>query len=322
MRVQLPTNLEGKTILIAGAAGFIPSHLSEFYLKLGAKVIGVDNFITGSKTNMELLKKYPNFSFYEKNLFLELPDLKDIQIDYIFNMASPASPVDFKIIPLEIMRVNSEGTFRLLELAKAKKARILEASTSEVYGDPEIHPQVETYVGHVNPIGPRACYDEGKRFAEAMMMTYYRQYKVETRIVRIFNTYGPRMRPDDGRVIPNFVNQALKNQDVTVYGDGLQTRSYCYVSDLVNAIHRVMFCSDHTPFNIGNPDEYTVIETAEKIIKLLGSKSKIIFKPIEADDPKKRRPDLTKIQSISDYKPLVSFDDGMNLTMEYFKSLM
>lgn len=322
MKIQLPTNLEGKTILVAGAAGFIPSHLSEFYLKLGAKVIGIDNFITGSKSNMELLKKYPKFCFYESNLFLELPDLKDISIDYIFNMASPASPVDFKIIPLEIMRVNSEGTQKLLELAKTKKARILEASTSEVYGDPEIHPQVETYVGHVNPIGPRSCYDEGKRFAEAMMMTYHRHYQVETRIVRIFNTYGPRMRPDDGRVIPNFVNQAMKNQDVTVYGDGLQTRSYCYVSDLVNAIHRVMFSNDHTPFNIGNPDEYTILETAEKIIKLLGSKSKIVFKPIEADDPKKRRPDLTKIQSVSDYKPQVSFDDGMRMTMEYFKSLL
>lgn len=322
MRVQLPTSLEGKTILVAGAAGFIPSHLSEFYLKLGAKVIGIDNFITGSRRNMELLKKYPNFTFYEKNIFLELPDLKDIKIDYIFNMASPASPVDFKIIPLEIMRVNSEGTLKLLELAKEKKARILEASTSEVYGDPEIHPQVESYVGHVNPIGPRACYDEAKRFAEAMTMTYHRHYNVETRIVRIFNTYGPRMRPDDGRVIPNFVNQALKNQDVTVYGDGLQTRSYCFVTDLVNAIHRVMFSDDHTPFNIGNPDEYTVLETAEKIIKLLGSKSKIVFKPIDADDPRKRRPDLTKIQSVSDYKPQVSFDDGMRMTMEYFKSLM
>lgn len=322
MKVQLPTTLEGKTILVAGAAGFIPSHLSEFYLKLGAKVIGIDNFITGSKANMELLKKYPNFTFYEKNIFLELPDLKDTKIDYIFNMASPASPLDFKIIPLEIMRVNSEGTLKLLELAKAKKARILEASTSEVYGDPEIHPQVESYVGHVNPIGPRACYDEAKRFAEAMTMTYHRHYQVETRIVRIFNTYGPRMRPDDGRVIPNFVNQALKGNDVTVYGDGSQTRSYCFVSDLVQAIHRVMFSSDHMPFNIGNPDEYTVLETAEKIIKLLGSKSKIIFKPIDADDPRKRRPDLTKIQSVSDYKPQVSFDDGMRMTMDYFKSLM
>lgn len=321
MKIQLPKTLEGKTVLIAGAAGFIPSHLTEYYLKLGAKVIGIDNFITGSKMNMELLKKYPKFSFYEKNIFLELPELKDINIDYIFNMASPASPVDFKVIPLEIMRVNSEGTFKLLQLAKEKNARILEASTSEVYGDPEIHPQVETYVGHVNPIGPRSCYDEGKRFAEAMMMTFHRYYNVDTRIVRIFNTYGPRMRPDDGRVIPNFVNQAMKNQDVTVYGDGLQTRSYCYVSDLVYAIHNVMFSNDHTPFNIGNPDEYTILETAEKIIKLLNSKSKIIFKPIDIDDPKKRRPDLTKIQAISDYKPQVSFDDGLKITTEYFKNL-
>lgn len=316
------SNIENKTILIAGAAGFIPSHLSEFYLKKNAKVIGLDNFITGSKKNAETLKKYPNFSFHECNIYESLPDFSKIKIDYIFNMASPASPVDFNIIPVEIMRVNSEGTLKLLELAKTHKARYLEASTSEVYGDPEIHPQVETYVGHVNPIGPRACYDESKRFAEAMTMTYNTFHKVETRIVRIFNTYGPRMRPDDGRVIPNFVNQALKNEDITVYGDGSQTRSYCYVTDLVNAIDCVMFTSDHTPFNIGNPDEYTVLETAQKIIKLLNSKSKIIHLPLPKDDPKKRRPDLTKIYKASNYRPQVSFDDGLKETVEFFKSFL
>jgi dTDP-glucose 4,6-dehydratase len=322
MGVQLPKDLKGKTVLIAGAAGFIPSHLCELYLSLGARVIGIDNFITGSPRNIENLKKNAQFTFYNQNIFLGLPDLSNVPIDYIFNMASPASPVDFSKIPLEIMRINSEGTFHLLELAKAKKARILEASTSEVYGDPEIHPQVESYVGHVNPIGPRACYDESKRFAEAMTMTYHRHYGVETRIVRIFNTYGPRMRPDDGRVIPNFVNQALKGEDITVYGDGSQTRSYCFVTDLVDAIHNVMFSDDPTPFNIGNPEEFTILETAQKIIKILNSKSKIIHHPLPKDDPKRRRPDLTKIQSVSSYAPKVSFDDGLKKTAEFFQSLL
>lgn len=320
-RVVLPETLKGKTILVAGAAGFVPSTLSEFYLNLGAKVIGLDNFITGSRSNVELLSKYKDFDFHECNIYEKLPDFKSLDIDYIFSLASPASPIDFAEIPLEIMRVNSEGTMALLELAREKKARFLEASTSEVYGDPEIHPQVEEYVGSVNPIGPRACYDESKRFAEAMTMSYLRRYNVDTRIVRIFNTYGPRMRPNDGRVIPNFINQAMKNQDITVYGDGSQTRSFCYVTDLVNAIHNVMFSNVHTPFNCGNPDEYTIKECAEVIIKVLGSKSKLINQPLPEDDPKKRRPSLHKLQSISDYKPLVSFEDGIRRTAEYFKTL-
>ncbi len=316
-----PTDFTNKTILVAGAAGFIPSHMCEYYLNLGAKVIGIDNFITGSQKNVELLKKYPQFTFFNQNIFLGLPDFSRLGIDYIFNMASPASPVDFTKIPVEIMRINSEGTLHLLELAKRKNARLLEASTSEVYGDPEIHPQVESYVGHVNPIGPRACYDESKRFAEALTMTFNRFHNVETRIVRIFNTYGPRMRPDDGRVIPNFVNQALRGEDITVYGDGSQTRSYCYVSDLVEAIHCVMFSDDPTPFNIGNPDEYTVLETAQKIIKIVGSNSKIVHKELPKDDPKRRRPSLAKIQAISNYSPKVTFDDGLIKTIEHFKSL-
>lgn len=320
-RVVLPETLTGKTILVAGAAGFVPSTLSEFYLNLGAKVIGLDNFITGSRSNVERLSKYKNFDFHECNIYESLPDFKSLNIDYIFSLASPASPIDFAEIPLEIMRVNSEGTMALLELAREKKARFLEASTSEVYGDPEIHPQVEEYVGSVNPIGPRACYDESKRFAEAMTMSYLRRYNVDTRIVRIFNTYGPGMRPNDGRVIPNFINQAMKNQDITVYGDGSQTRSFCYVTDLVNAIHNVMFSNVHTPFNCGNPDEYTIKECAEVIIKVLGSKSKLINQPLPEDDPKKRRPSLHKLQSISDYKPLVSFEDGIRRTAEYFKTL-
>lgn len=322
-KVELPSSLEGKTVVVAGAAGFVPSYLSEFYLKLGAKVIGLDNFITGSASNIELLSKYDNFEFHEVNIFESLPDLSGQNIDYIFSMASPASPIDFSKIPLEIMRVNSEGTLKLLELAKEKGARFLEASTSEVYGDPEIHPQVEEYFGNVNPIGPRSCYDESKRYAEALTMSFHKKFNVDTRIVRIFNTYGPRMRPNDGRVIPNFINQAMKGEDLTVYGDGMQTRSFCYVTDLINAIHNVMFSNCNTPFNCGNPDEYTIKDCAEFIIKALGSKSKIKYLPYPAaDDPKRRRPNLSKLQSISEYSPIVTFEEGIQNTTEFFKSLI
>lgn len=320
-RVELPETMEGKTVLVAGAAGFVPSYVSEHYLKLGAKVIGLDNFITGSRSNIDLLSKYDKFEFHEKNIYESLPDFSNTKIDYIFSLASPASPIDFKIIPLEIMRVNSEGTMHLLELAKEKKARFLEASTSEVYGDPEIHPQTEDYVGCVNPIGPRSCYDESKRYAEALTMSYHRKYGVDTRIIRIFNTYGPRMRPDDGRVIPNFINQAMAGEDVTVYGDGSQTRSYCFVTDLVNAIHNVMFSHDHTPFNCGNPDEYSVLDTAKTIIKFLNSDSKITFQDLPKDDPKRRRPNIDKLQSVSDYKVSVSFEEGIKQTAEYFQNI-
>lgn len=321
-KIVLPTSLEDKVILVAGAAGFVPSTLCEYYLNLGAKVIGLDNFITGSQSNIDILSKYKKFEFIKNNIYEKLPDFKSTKIDYIFSMASPASPIDFGLIPLEIMRVNSEGTLHLLELAREKNARFLEASTSEVYGDPEIHPQTEDYVGHVNPIGPRSCYDESKRFAEAMTMSFHTRYKVDTRIVRIFNTYGPRMRPNDGRVIPNFITQALNGEDLTVYGDGLQTRSYCYSTDLVEAIHNVMFCNDVTPFNCGNPDEYTIKETAELIIKILGSQSKIKYLPLPKDDPRRRRPNIDKLQNISAYKPQVLFEDGIRQTAEYFKSLI
>jgi dTDP-glucose 4,6-dehydratase len=319
-KTMLPTTLEGKTILVAGAAGFVPSTLCEFYLNLGANVIGLDNFITGTRSNIDLLSSYKNFEFHECNIFEKIPNFKDLNIDYIFSLASPASPIDFSIIPLEIMRVNSEGTLKLLELAREKKARFLEASTSEVYGDPEIHPQTEDYVGHVNPVGPRSCYDESKRFAEALTMTFHHKYNVDTRIVRIFNTYGPRMRPNDGRVIPNFITQALKGEDLTVYGDGSQTRSYCYSTDLVNAIHNVMMGDDHTPFNCGNPDEYTIKETAELIIKILGSSSKISYLPLPKDDPKRRRPNIDKLQKVSNYKPLVTFEEGIIATANFFKN--
>ena len=321
-KIVLPSSLEDKVILVAGAAGFVPSTLCEFYLNRGAKVIGLDNFITGSQSNIDLLSKYKKFEFIQNNIYERLPDFKSTNIDYIFSMASPASPVDFGLIPLEIMRVNSEGTLHLLELAREKNARFLEASTSEVYGDPEVHPQTEDYVGHVNPIGPRSCYDESKRFAEAMTMSFHTRYKVDTRIVRIFNTYGPRMRLNDGRVIPNFITQALNGEDLTVYGDGLQTRSYCYSTDLVEAIHNVMFCNDVTPFNCGNPDEYTIKETAEVIIKILGSQSKIKYLPLPKDDPRRRRPNINKLQNISAYKPQVLFETGIRQTAEYFKRLM
>lgn len=318
---RLPESMEGKTVLIAGSAGFVPSTMAELYLKKGATVYGLDNFITGSKSNIELLSKYEKFHFEECNIYESIPDFKDVKFDYILSLASPASPIDFKIIPLEIMRVNSEGTMKLLELAKEHGARFLEASTSEVYGDPEIHPQVEEYVGHVNPIGPRSCYDEAKRYAEAMTMTYHRKYNVDTRIIRIFNTYGPRMRPDDGRVIPNFVNQALKGDDVTVYGDGSQTRSFCYVTDLVNAIDHVLMLGDHLPYNIGNPDEYTIKDCANLIIKALDSSSEVTYKPLPKDDPKRRRPDISRVMKLG-YLPQVTFAEGLEKTAEYFKSLM
>ncbi len=321
-KVHLPHTMEGRNILIAGAAGFIPSHAAEFYLEQGANVVGLDNFITGSESNIELLtKKYDNFKFHKCNIFESLPNFSKQKFDYILHLASPASPIDFATIPLEIMRVNSEGTLKLLELAKEKGATILMASTSEVYGDPEVHPQVETYFGSVNPIGLRSPYDESKRFSEAMMMTFHRYFQTETRIVRIFNTYGPRMRPNDGRVIPNFINQALKNENITVYGEGTQTRSFCYVTDLVNAINCVLMGSEPTPFNIGSTDEYHIVNVAKKIIKLLNSKSKVIFIPLPNDDPKVRRPDLTKLQTISDYAPVVSFEDGLTRTTDFFRKL-
>ncbi|EQC51533.1 NAD-dependent epimerase/dehydratase family protein [Bacteriovorax sp. DB6_IX] len=318
---KLPESMEGKTVLIAGSAGFVPSHMAELYLKKGAHVVGLDNFITGSKSNIEILSKYEKFEFHECNIYEALPDFKDTKFDYILSLASPASPIDFKVIPLEIMRVNSEGTMKLLELAKEHGARFLEASTSEVYGDPEIHPQVESYVGHVNPIGPRSCYDEAKRYAEALTMTYRNRYNVDTRIIRIFNTYGPRMRPDDGRVIPNFVNQAIKGDDITIYGDGSQTRSFCYVSDLVNAIDHVLMLGDHLPYNIGNPDEYTIKDCAELIVDALESKSELSYSELPKDDPKRRRPDISRVMKLG-YLPKVTFAEGLQTTAEYFKTLM
>lgn len=321
MLIQPPKSMEGKTVLVAGAAGFVPSHVSEHYLNLGAKVIGLDNLVTGEERNVEILSKWKNFNFFSCDISAKLPPFDEIPIDFILSLASPASPVDFAHLSLEIMQVNSLGTRNLLELAREKNARFLEASTSEIYGDPEIHPQIEDYTGRVNPIGVRACYDESKRFAEALTMSYHRRYQLDTRIVRIFNTYGPRMRPNDGRVIPNFISQALAGEDITIYGDGSQTRSFCYITDLVQSIHTVLFSNDHLPFNCGNPDEYSIKETAQHIVNILESPSKFKFLPLPKDDPKQRCPNIKKLQSISNYVPSVDFACGIRKTAEYFLQL-
>ena len=312
-------SLSGKTILVAGAAGFVSSALCHFYLKKGAFVIGLDNLITGNRSNVPGPDS-KNFEFIECDITDNLPDFRERTIDYIFSMASPASPVDFTPLFLEIMKVNSQGTWNLLDLAKQKKARILIASTSEVYGDPQRHPQKEDYVGHVNPIGTRACYDESKRFSESLAMGFHRRYGLETRIVRIFNTYGPRMRKKDGRVIPNFIGQVLAGEDLTVYGDGSQTRSFCYVSDLVSMIDGVMMGPDPMPINCGNPVEHTIKECAELIIKLTESKSRIVYRPLPEDDPKKRRPDIGKFQSICSFFPKISLEEGLKKTIGHFKT--
>lgn len=314
-------DLSGKTILVSGAVGMIPSFLCEFYLNKGATVIGIDNFLTGlNKTKDTLCETYENFKFFEADVARSLPtELDQYNIDYIFHMASPASPIDFKTLQLEIMEVNIRGTQNLLELARSKNARFLMASTSEAYGDPEIHPQNEEYRGNVSTTGPRACYDESKRMSETYCSVYNEKFGVETRIIRIFNTYGPRMRSFDGRVIPNFINQALKGEDLTVYGDGSQTRSYCFVTDLVDAIDHVMFSNVSSPVNVGSPDEYTILETAQTIIEVLNSSSKISFQELPKDDPKKRKPDISKLKSFSDYCPSVPFHEGIRRTAEFFK---
>lgn len=322
-------NLEGKTILISGVAGFIPGHLAESYLKRGARVIGVDNLITGSLDTVSILQKYKNFTFHRGDVSTtEMGQIwEEYAFDWIFSMASPASPVDFERIPLEIMLSNSQGALNLLRLAQRKGAKFLQASTSEVYGDPLQHPQKETYFGNVNPLGIRAPYDESKRYAETLAMVFWRKYGVDTRLVRIFNTYGPRMRKDDGRVIPNFINQALKNLPLTVYGQGNQTRSFCFVDDLVSYIHTVMtknnFENIHYPVNIGTTQEFTVLEVAKKIISLCNSKSEIEFRKIGADDPVLRRPDLTRLEKIvgrSLEGNSISIDEGLKRTIEYFST--
>jgi dTDP-glucose 4,6-dehydratase len=303
--------------LITGGGGFIGSHLCERFLAEGHEVVCVDNLITGRLENIDHLRADPRFSFIGHNIShpLEVPG----PIDNILHFASPASPVDYLMYPIQTLKVGSLGTHNTLGLAKAKKARFLLASTSEVYGDPEQHPQREEYWGHVNPIGVRGVYDEAKRFAEAMTMAYHRSHHVDTHIVRIFNTYGPRMRLDDGRVLPNFMGQALRGEPVTVYGDGSQTRSFCYVDDLVEGIYRLLFTDFHEPVNLGNPDEVTILEFAREITALVGSRSRVEFKPLPADDPRVRRPDISRARKLFGWEPKVGRGEGLRRTLDYFR---
>lgn len=304
-------------ILVTGAAGFLGSHLCDRLIAEGHEVIGMDNLITGTPDNIAHLFGHPRFHFIHHDvtnfIYVEGP------LDFVLHFASPASPVDYLRHPIHTLKVGALGTHKALGLAKAKGAGFMLASTSEVYGDPQVNPQPETYWGHVNPIGPRGVYDEAKRFAEAMTMAYHRVHGIETRIVRIFNTYGPRMRLDDGRVVPNFIGQALRGEPLTVYGDGSQTRSFCYVSDTIEGIYRLMLSQEHEPVNIGNPEEMSILEFAQKILEITGSRSEIVFRPLPVDDPKVRRPDITKAQRVLGWEPKVSFDEGIRATIAYFK---
>ena len=320
----MKTKLKAKTArrsqpvsVVTGAAGFLGSHLTDLLLAKGHKVVGIDNLVTGSVANIEHLAGNQDFRFIQQDvtefLFLDGP------VNYVWHFASPASPVDYALLPIQTLKVGSLGTHKALGLAKEKGARFLLTSTSEVYGDPLVHPQTEDYWGNVNTIGPRGCYDESKRFAEAITMAYHRQHKLETRIVRIFNTYGPRMRLKDGRVVPAFVSQALRNEPITVFGEGKQTRSFCYCSDLIEGIYRLMMSDYPLPVNIGNPREMTMLEFAHEIIRATGAKSKIVFKPLPQDDPKQRKPDITLARKLLKWEPKVELADGLARTIAYFR---
>src|SRR6478736_3315396 len=308
-----------KRVLITGAAGFLGSHLCDRFIKEGYHVIAMDNLITGDLRNIEHLFKLEQFSFYHHDVskFIHIPG----ELHYILHFASPASPIDYLKIPIQTLKVGSLGTHHCLGLAKAKNARILVASTSEIYGDPLVHPQTEEYWGNVNPVGPRGVYDEAKRFQEAITMAYHTFHKLETRIVRIFNTYGPRMRLNDGRALPAFIGQALRGEDLTVFGDGSQTRSFCYVDDLIEGIVRLLMSNYPMPVNVGNPQEISLKDFAEEILKLTGSSVKLVYKPLPVDDPKQRQPDITKAKQILGWEPKVSRAEGLKKTYEYFKSL-
>ena len=315
-RTERPSSNQ-PTSVVTGVAGFLGSHLADLLVARGHKVIGIDNFVTGTVDNISHLGGNRSFKFIEQDvtefIFLEAA------VDYVWHFASPASPIDYLELPIQTLKVGSLGTHKALGLAKNKNARFLLASTSEIYGDPLVHPQTEDYWGNVNPIGPRGCYDEAKRFAEALVMAYHKEHQVETRIVRIFNTYGPRMRLHDGRVVPAFISQALKQQPLTVFGRGRQTRSFCYVSDLIEGIFRLMMSSCDRPVNIGNPTEMTVLEFAKAIIRATGSRSKISFKPLPQDDPRQRRPDIARARKNLGWAPKVALTEGLARTIEYFR---
>jgi dTDP-glucose 4,6-dehydratase len=309
-----------KRILITGAAGFLGSHLCDRFIKEGFKVTAMDNLLTGNIKNIEHLFPLANFEYYHHDVtkFVHVPG----DLDYILHFASPASPIDYLKMPIQTLKVGALGTHNLLGLARSKNARILVASTSEVYGDPMVHPQTEDYWGNVNPVGPRGVYDEAKRFMESITMAYHTYHNVDTRIIRIFNTYGPRMRLDDGRVLPAFIGQALRGEDLTAFGDGSQTRSFCYVDDLVEGIYRLLMSDYAYPVNIGNPDEITIGDFAEEIIRLTGTSSKIIYKPLPQDDPKQRKPDITKARELLGWSPTISRSEGLKKTLDYFMTVI
>jgi dTDP-glucose 4,6-dehydratase len=306
-------------IVVSGAAGFVGSHMCDRLLAEGHSVLALDNFLTGARANVAHLEGHPGFLFVSQDI--TAPFTVDGAVDCVVNMASPASPKDYLEHPIETLDVGSLGTRRMLELALAKNARFLVTSTSECYGDPLVHPQVETYWGNVNPVGPRSCYDESKRFAEALTMAYHRKHGVRTNIARIFNTYGPRMKLNDGRVVPAFLDQALRGEPMTVFGSGSQTRSFCYVSDLVDGLHRLMLSEERYPVNLGNPVEMTILEFAEHIRRMTGTKSEIVFEPLPEDDPKQRKPDITKATALLGWAPRVSLEDGLRETVAYFRGI-